>query len=117
MTGLTAAQALEDYRRAMQDHGELATLRRGGGFETDIDVEVYVKALPGASAVELSGGSFSTRRRYLILLDNMGTWPLPIERNDQLIVGGRTLFVIVVDDALRRIAGTQIAVEVEVAGA
>ena len=66
---------------------------------------------------DLAGQSSATRRRYLVLSEDIGTWPLPIKKNDQIVVGDRTMTVMIVDDVTRRISGSQLAIEVEVTGA
>jgi hypothetical protein len=107
------------WREAMMAAGEAATLRRVvSGVNTD--ATVYVKSIRVPirdSADEMEGQTYATSRRYLVLAADVGTWPLPIKRNDQLIVDGVTLSIEKVDKAARRYSGMQMAYEVEVYGA
>lgn len=107
------------WKRMMMTAGEAATLRRVvSGVNTD--ATVYVKSIRVPirdSADEMEGQTYATSRRYLVLAADVGTWPLPIKRNDQLIVDGVTLSIEKVDKAARRYSGLQMAYEVEVYGA
>lgn len=111
------------WSRMMKTAGECATLRRkvrSASEVENVDVDVYVKSLRNPtrqSSEEMAGQSSATRRRYLVLAEDIGDWPLPIKRDDQLVVGDRTMIVMVVDDVTRRISGQQLAIEVEVSGA
>lgn len=115
--------ALDAWFRLMRATGEEATLRRNtrvGTTVTPTDATVYVKSLRNPtrqSSEELAGQSTATRRRYLVLAEDIGSWPLPIKRGDQLVVGDRTMAVMIVDDVTRRFLGSQLAIEVEVTGA
>lgn len=106
--------------RAMRAAGEPATLRRTGYGKPNVDVAVYVKFIRVSirdSIEELDGQSSTTERRLLLLCEDIGTWPLPIVRGDQVIIGDLTLAVHVIDSATRRFAGLQVAIELEVYGA
>ena len=115
--------AVDAWFRMMRGAGEEATLRRKvryNGAVEDVDVAVYVKSLRNPtrqSSEEMAGQSSATRRRYLVLAEDIGDWPLPVKRDDQLIIGDRTTIVMVVDDVTRRLSGAQLAIEVEVTGA
>lgn len=116
----TVAEASADYFSMIREFGESATLRRSGYGSPNIDVSVYVKSIRvpiRRSSDEIEGQSSTTARRYLILFADIGAWPVPIARGDQLILGDLTLAIHAVDEATRRLGGQQLAIEVEAYGA
>mgnify|MGYP000917389492 CR=1 FL=1 len=113
MSGITAAQARSDYRRAIADHGEAMIVRR----QPSTDVEVTGIRLVGQQNVEMPGTRQSSVRKFLVIADDLaGIAPLQPNR-DRLIWAGKTLVIIEVDDTTRRVAGELIAYELTTVGA
>jgi hypothetical protein len=101
----------------MQVAGNQATLRRLPNTDTTVLVRA-INANVVSDGQPLAGNSQTTRRRYLILFDDIGAWPLPIKpKEDRLIDGGRAMVILAVDDRTRKMMGQTMAIEVEVSGA
>jgi hypothetical protein len=114
---MTPAQARAMYLRALAKHGDTVTVRRTvGAVNTDGSVRAQVT---GYAPAELVNGIQQGDRRVILMPDSLAAagWPLPIKKNDKLVLStGKVLNVEVVDDQTRRLADDLIAYELVARG-
>ncbi len=108
---MTPQQALLATRRAVQSVGQQIQIRRAG-----VTPDATTWARPtGRPSVQMVGGIQQTVTRLIVLVDSLAGL-LPLTTNDSAILDGKTLAISDVDDVTRRIAGTLIALELDVVG-
>lgn len=105
------------YAERMSRNGETITVRRrvSGGSPIEALVRAWVV---GFSPEELVAGINQADRKIIALVADLEAagWPLPIRRNDQVVVRGRTMNVEDVDDNSHRYAGVLNAYQLRVTG-
>lgn len=112
---MTPAQMKASYRRMMDMVGEDITLRRytaSGSNPAKTDKTVRAR-VTGYAPDELVGGITQGDRRIIVLSEDVAaqSFPEPILRSDKVVVRGKELAIVVIDDNTRRLAGTLIAYE------
>lgn len=115
--GLTPVQAKADYLAAMERVGENVSIRRFAGApasRTHVDTTVRARVV-GYQPNEMIGDVVQGDRKVICLIDTL-TSLLPITTNDKLVIRGNEVKIKAVDDNTRRIDGTLIALEIQVAG-
>jgi hypothetical protein len=117
---MTAAAYRALYRRQLEQTGETVTLRRVNSSGPPTDVPVLAR-VAGFSPQELVGGVNVGDRKIIILAEDVETsgFPVPIKAGgtDKIMVRGKSLTILDVDDSTRRIAGTLVAYEIRASGA
>jgi hypothetical protein len=108
------------YERHLSRVGEQVTIRRytGSGLnrprfdaEARARVEDYVPS-------ELVGTIQQGDRRVVLYADDLlqSQFAMPVTANDKIIVRGRELSIVAVDDSTRRLQGQLIALEIQARG-
>lgn len=118
--GLAARHAAA-YRRALASAmgpGETLLLQRG--FGQDAATFAVRGWVTGGSPDDMAGVVQQGSRKAIVLASSVTAieFPLPIvPKKDRLIFAGKTLAIVAVDTASRRVQGELIAYELELAGA
>lgn len=123
---MTPQQALSAYRRAFAI-GETVTIRRyvGTGSSRPKTEADALARVTGFEPRELVGSVVEGTRKIILLVDPDAAVPsgkvalptlLPLTTNDKVVVRGRELAIVSVDDSTRRVAGTLIAIELQARG-
>lgn len=105
------------YEAKITQRGENITLRRvrsdGPPFEAQPRASVT-----GYSPDELVSGINQGDRDVTVLVEDLekAGWPLPIKRNDKVVIRGRLMNVETVDDSTHRYAGVLNAYQLRVTG-
>jgi len=120
-------QIKADYRLHLNEEGELITVRRYTGTGTNrpkIDRTALARVV-GYSPQELAGTIQQGDRRLIVLADDVTmpttdsppqTLTLPITSTDKIVLRGKELQIIAVDDSTRRVKGVLIALEIQARG-
>lgn len=109
------------YRNALSiEVGEEINIRRysGSGLgRTYVDTSVKAR-VTGYNPDELVGGIQQGDRNMVVLVEDLvnGGFVLPVTPNDKVMLRGKELAIMAVDDSTRRIAGTLIALELQCRG-
>jgi hypothetical protein len=111
---MTPAQALDMYRRQMSKHGEDVIVRRRTGGTITAEVNTRARVV-GYEPREIVGAVIAGDRKVIALVDSLSSL-LPVSTLDKIVVRGRECAIKAVDDNTRRVAGTLIALELQVAG-
>lgn len=118
---MLAERIMASYARALASvmgPGEALSLQRGFGADaTSFPVQGWVT---GYDAQEMAGEVQQGRRKAIILASSVtdSGFPLPIvAQQDRIGFAGKTLAIVSVDEATRRVQGELIAYEIELAGA
>lgn len=116
-------QALAGYRRAIHARGEFVTVRRISGVAPNATVfNANVRAIvmdykPQTPVMKVDPeGAVTLGARTIIVLDadlRDASYPLPISKNDKVVVRGEELNIMSVDPNTRNVAG---AVEIVAEG-
>jgi hypothetical protein len=115
MTALSESQA--NHRAMINEMGEDIAIRRFTGTGTPrpyTDTTTRARVM-GYKPQELIGPVVEGDRKVIALVDTL-TSLLPITTNDKAVVGGKQLAIKAVDDNTRRVSGTLVALELQVAG-
>ena len=114
---MTPSELRAVYRRHLEAHGETVSLVRGFGGVAPTTVANLLARVMGYSPEELVGGIAEGERKVILLAEDLAATAIPTPaRNDRVVWNGKTLNVVAVDDATRRVAGETIAFELRVAG-
>lgn len=112
-----ATRILADYKRTMGMVGENIAVRRfsgSGPSRTHADTSVRGR-VTGYEPKELVGSIQQGDRKVICLVDTLGS-VLPVTTGDALMIRGKQLAIITVDDNTRRVSGTLIALEIQARG-
>lgn len=104
-------------RRAINLTGEDIAIRRFTGSGTPrphLDTTTRARVV-GYAPHELVGTIVQGDRKVIALVDTL-TDVLPVTTNDKAVIRGKEVAIKAVDDNTRRIAGTLIALELQVGG-
>lgn len=120
---MTPAETKQSYITAMDNAGDPAanvSIRRFTGVGTSrVPTDTSARArVVGYQERELVGGIQQGDRKVILLADDLidaGFVP-PITANDKLIVRGKQLSIVSVDDSTRRVQGILIAYELQARG-
>lgn len=115
---MPAARALATYRRMIEAFGETVTLRRLNP-SPEPATEVTMRArVTSYDPVELVEGVQQGERLVVLMAEDIGSFPVPIEMNgrDRIVIRGAVTTPVAVDDSTRRIGGVLIAYGVRVIG-
>jgi len=105
------------YRRHFARSGETVSLVRGFGGDTPVTVAGVRARVMGFTPEELAAGVEAGERKVVLLAEDLAATALPVPaKNDRIVWNGRTLNVVDVDDATRRVAGETIAFDLRVSG-
>lgn len=117
---MTPESIKADYRAALDEVGEIITIRRfTGSGPNRPKFEVQVRArVTGYQPNELIGGIQQGDRKAIVLHDDLVGCglALPLTNSDYAVVKGRQHAIRVPDDATRRVAGQPIAYELQIIG-
>ncbi len=114
---MNAAEALASLRSFLQEVGEDVIVRRYSGTgpsRTSIDRTTRAR-VKGYQPNELVGGIVQGDRKVIMLVDALADL-LPLSETDKLVIRGREVAIKGVDDSTRRIGGTLIGLDLQVAG-
>ena len=108
------------YRRGLDIAGETIAVRRYSGTgvnRTYVDTSVMAR-VTGYSAAELVGGITQGDRRVILLAEDLANsgFSLPLLKTDTIVVRGKEMAMMDLDDSTRRIQGELIAYELRVRG-
>lgn len=105
------------YRASLRRRGETIIVRRytGTGENPPYTEAAALARVAGYDSDELVGGIVEGDRKIIVLGEDIASL-LPLTNADHVIVRGRELAVIAVDDSTRRTAGVLIAVELRARG-
>jgi hypothetical protein len=117
---LTPDQIQADYRRAMDEAGEVVTFRRytgAGANRPRFDADVRARVMD-YTPDELVGTIVQGDRKLIVLAEDLITAqvPLDLRKGDKIVVRGKELNIEAVDDNTRRVQGVLIAYELQVRG-
>lgn len=115
---MPAARALATYRRMIEAFGETVTLRRlnpSPAAATEVTMRARVT---GYDPVELVEGVQQGERLVVLMAEDVGSFPVPIEMGgrDRIVIRGTVTTPVAVDDSTRRIGSVLIAYGVRVIG-
>lgn len=110
----------QSYIAAMDAAGETVSIRRFTGTgvgRTHVDTDVRARVV-GYQERELVGGIQQGDRKAIVPADDLvdAGFTMPVTANDKLILRGRQLSIVSVDDSTRRIQGVLIAYEIQARG-
>lgn len=117
---ITAALTTQSYRRDLRAYGEVVHIRRYNGTgpgRTYVDTPCYAR-VTGYQPAELVGTIQQGDRRVIALAEDLvnGGFLMPVTPTDKVIVRGRELAIMGVDDSTRRVGPVLIALELQVRG-
>ena len=100
---------------------DLVTVRRytgSGSVRPKFDVEDCRARVVGYAPHELIGNILQGDRRIILVADDLlgKGFSLPLTTNDKIVVRGKELAIIAVDDSTRRVNAVLIAYELQVRG-
>lgn len=106
-----AAKAM--YRRQLAAHGEPITLRRPVQNGAPIDAAGLRARVVSFQSAESPEQVRQGVRKVILLAEDLEatSWPGPPRAKDQVILRGKTMRIVSVDDDTRRVAGVLIAYE------
>lgn len=124
---MTPDQALASHRKMLAAVGESVTVRRysGTGAGRAAVEAVALARVMGYEPKEIVGAVQQGDRKVIMLNDPDAAVPsgkvalstlLPLDNDDQLVIRGAEVAIQGIDDSTRRIAGTLIAIEIQVRG-
>jgi hypothetical protein len=117
---MTPEQIKADYRAALDEVGEVITIRRFTGTGPNRPkFEVNVRArVTGFQPQEMIGGIQQGDRKAIVLHEDLvnAGFALPITNADFAVVQGRQHAIVAPDNATRRVAGETIAYELVIKG-
>lgn len=117
---MTPEECKSVYRDMMEEVGENVFVRRyfGTGVNRNkFEVKVLARIV-GYSPQELVGTIVQGDQKLIVLVDDLEIYqfPLPLIKNDKVVVRGKELNIEAVDGNTRRIDGELIAYELQVRG-
>lgn len=115
---MSVASAKSAYARALR---EAITLRRytgSGPSRPHFDAEMIRSRTVGYEPHELIGGVVQGDRKVIVLMEDIIArgFVLPVTINDKIVIRGKELAILAVDDSTRRVDGVLIAIELHVRG-
>ena len=117
---MTPAETKQSYIAAMNAAGETISIRRlaapgDSPAYTDTDLRARVT---GYQEHELVGTIQQGDRKIIALADDLidAGFPVPVTANDKVMLRGKRLAIVAVDDSTRRIQGVLIAYEIQARG-
>lgn len=121
---MTPEQVTAAYRRALGSVGlgEQVKVRRytgTGGSRTSADSAELAARVIGYDLREIVGTIQQGDRKVILMAQDVADLSpsiLPLTANDKILVRGRELAIVRIDDSTRRIKGTLVAYEVQVRG-
>jgi hypothetical protein len=107
----------DSYRRAIDENGEIVTIRRYGPNRQKFDVAVRARVV-GFSPSELVGVVQQGDRRVVILAEDLinAQFAIPIKASDKCEVRGVECAIIAPDDSTRRLGTNLIAYDLVIRG-
>jgi hypothetical protein len=114
---MNAAEALSSLRSFLQEVGEDVIVRRysGTGPTRTVTERTTRARVKGYQPNELVGAIVQGDRKVIMLVDALADL-LPLSTADKLVIRGREVAIKGVDDSTRRIGGTLIGLDLQVAG-
>jgi hypothetical protein len=114
------AMVQRSYRRDLTQHGRVVQLRRytgSGPGRTFVDTPVHAR-VRGYQPQELVNTIQQGDRNVIALAEDLinGGFALPVTASDKLIIDGKELAVLGIDDSTRRVGETLIAIELQCRG-
>lgn len=111
---------LTAYRRELGQYGETTHIRRYSGTgpgRTHVDTPMRAR-VRGYQPAELVGTIQQGDRNVIGLAEDLinGGFLMPVTASDKLIVRGRELAIMGVDDSSRRVGSMLVAIEIQVRG-
>lgn len=107
----------QSYRRELGQYGEVIQVRRYSGLgpgRTHIDTPVHAR-VRGYQPSELVGTIQQGDRSVIALAEDLVAI-IPVTPTDKLIVRGKELAIMGVDDSTRRVGDVLIAIEMQARG-
>jgi hypothetical protein len=115
---VTPDKALASHRKMIAQTGEDVIVRRyrgpAGPNQVHDDVTVRARVM-GYQPRDLVGSVVQGDRRVIMMVDALAAI-LPLRTSDKCVIRGVEVAIKGIDDNTRRIAGTLIALELQVAG-
>jgi hypothetical protein len=111
---MTPEEALDSHRRALVDIGEDVIVRRRVNGVVTAEVTTRARVV-GYQPQEIVGAIKAGDQKVIALVDALADL-LPLTTADKLVVRGTECAIKAVDDNTRRVAGTLIALELQVSG-
>lgn len=114
---MTPSEALESHRRVLNDVGRDIIVRRWSGpSDARVHTDVTTRArVIGYAPEKVVGAVEVGDRKVIALVDSLSSM-LPLLDSDKVVIDGVEFGIRFVDDQTRRIAGTLIALEIQIAG-
>lgn len=117
---MTSEEAKEIYRRFLYEVGEKVLIRRYFGIgnnRTKFEVEAQARIV-GYKDVELTGTIIQGDQRVILLQEDLinSQFPLPLVKNDKVVVRGKERNIEYPDGDSRKINGELIAWELQTRG-
>jgi hypothetical protein len=114
---MNAAEALAQHRAFLAEIGEDVIVRRysGTGPGRTVIERTTRARVKGYQPNELIGAIAQGDRKVIMLIDALADL-LPLSTADKLVIRGREVAIKGVDDSTRRIGGTLIGLDLQVAG-
>lgn len=114
---MTADEAIASHKAFIGVVGETVSVRRytgTGPTRTYADTTALAR-VTGFQPKDLVGSIVQGDRKVIMLVDTLSS-VLPLTTADSVIIRGREVKIKAIDDNTRRIGGTLIALELQVAG-
>lgn len=114
---MTPASALASYRTTLSQVGESVIVRRyagTGAARVASDLTTTARVM-GYAPHEIIGNVRIGDRKVIALADSLSA-VLPLRTSDKIVIRGTECDIQLVDDNTRRVAGTLIALEIQVRG-
>jgi hypothetical protein len=114
---MTPADAFDQHRRFIHENGATIQVRRyagTGAARTFADTPTLARVM-GYQPNEIVGSIVQGDRKVIALVDTLSAI-LPLNNDDKLVIRGREVLILGVDDETRRIQGTLVALEIQVRG-
>jgi hypothetical protein len=117
---MTPAETRQAYMEAMDDAGESISIRRFTGTgvtRTYVDTNARARVIDYQER-ELVGTIQQGDRKIIMLVDDLiaGGFAVPVTANDKVVLRGKMISIVSVDDSTRRVQGELIAYEIQARG-
>lgn len=115
---MTPAAIKASYRRVLTDRVTVRRYTGAGSNRPRFDVPNVRASVVGYAPHELIGSIVQGDRKIILYADDLNGvgWSGSITTADKIVVRGKELAVIAVDDSTRRVDGVLIAYEIQVRG-
>ncbi len=111
---MTPEQVKASYTKALQDVVSIRRFTGSGLSRTSNDYEAKAR-MTGYQEHELSAQILQGDRLAIVYADDLSSI-LPVTKNDKVVVRGKELAIIGIDDNKRRVGETLIALEIQCRG-